>query len=82
MGTVIIGTEDLHRRSSWWATRRSARPLFDSAGAHVVVRKARRFAPAALLAKTPRKIAKTKDITAVYRPRMAELFEARRRKTR
>ncbi len=42
-------------------------------------RKARRSQAGALLAKTPRKVAKTKDITGGL-PRVAELFEARRPK--
>ena len=50
------------------------------AGAHVVVQRRREGRrPAQLLAKTPRKIAKTKDITGGL-PRVAELFEARRPK--
>ena len=50
------------------------------AGAHIVVEaKATRFVAGTLLAKTPRKIAKTKDITGGL-PRVAELFEARRPK--
>ena len=48
------------------------------AGAHIVVKKAKDRA-GTLMAKTPRKIAKTKDITGGL-PRVAELFEARRPK--
>jgi len=49
------------------------------AGAHVVVADNRKVAAGQLLAKTPRKIAKTKDITGGL-PRVAELFEARKPK--
>ncbi len=49
------------------------------AGAHIVVKEGQKVAAGALLAKTPRKIAKTKDITGGL-PRVAELFEARRPK--
>src|SRR5207249_11862097 len=49
------------------------------AGAHVVVEEGHKVRAGALLAKTPRKVAKTKDITGGL-PRVAELFEARRPK--
>jgi DNA-directed RNA polymerase subunit beta' len=49
------------------------------AGAHVVVQENKKIQAGILLAKTPRKIAKTKDITGGL-PRVAELFEARRPK--
>ncbi|MBI3008788.1 MAG: DNA-directed RNA polymerase subunit beta', partial [Candidatus Omnitrophica bacterium] len=49
------------------------------AGAHIVVKDNQMVDPGSLLAKTPRKITKTKDITAGL-PRVAELFEARRPK--
>ena len=48
-------------------------------GAHVVVKEKEHIDPGSLLAKTPRKIMKTKDITGGL-PRVAELFEARRPK--
>jgi DNA-directed RNA polymerase subunit beta' len=48
-------------------------------GAHVVVTEGEKIVPGTLLAKTPRKQAKTKDITGGL-PRVAELFEARRPK--
>ena len=82
MGTVVIEhKEDLHpqivivddkRRSRSPATR------FPS-GAHIVVNEGDKIVAGTLLAKTPRKIAKTKDITGGL-PRVAELFEARRPK--
>jgi DNA-directed RNA polymerase subunit beta' len=49
------------------------------AGAYVFVTKGEHIMPGTVLAKTPRKEAKTKDITGGL-PRVAELFEARRPK--
>ncbi len=49
------------------------------AGAHVVVKDGQRVEAGDLLAKTPRVMTKTKDITGGL-PRVAELFEARRPK--
>ena len=49
------------------------------AGAHVVVKDGQRVEAGELLAKTPRVLTKTKDITGGL-PRVAELFEARRPK--
>jgi DNA-directed RNA polymerase subunit beta' len=46
-------------------------------GAHIVVKDGQEVNAGTLLAKTPRKITKTKDITGGL-PRVAELFEARR----
>src|ERR1044071_7567072 len=48
-------------------------------GAHVVVNEGDKIVAGTLMAKTPRKSAKTKDITGGL-PRVAELFEARRPK--
>ena len=48
-------------------------------GAHIVVRDGHEVTSGTLLAKTPRKIAKTRDITGGL-PRVAELFEARKPK--
>ncbi len=48
-------------------------------GAHIVVNEGERIVPGTLIAKTPRKQAKTRDITGGL-PRVAELFEARRPK--
>lgn len=48
-------------------------------GAHIVVSEGERIVAGSLLAKTPRKVVKTKDITGGL-PRVAELFEARRPK--
>jgi DNA-directed RNA polymerase subunit beta' len=49
------------------------------AGAHLSVKNKEKVAAGVLLAKTPRKVAKTKDITGGL-PRVAELFEARKPK--
>ncbi|MBI3332519.1 MAG: DNA-directed RNA polymerase subunit beta' [Candidatus Omnitrophica bacterium] len=49
------------------------------AGAHVVVKDGQKVGAGDLLAKTPRVLTKTKDITGGL-PRVAELFEARRPK--
>ena len=48
-------------------------------GAHVTVGEGDKIVPGALIAKTPRRTVKTKDITGGL-PRVAELFEARRPK--
>ena len=48
-------------------------------GAHIVVAQGQRVSSGTLLAKTPRKIAKTRDITGGL-PRVAEIFEARKPK--
>ena len=48
-------------------------------GAHIVVNAGDKIVAGTLMAKTPRKTAKTKDITGGL-PRVAELFEARRPK--
>ncbi len=49
------------------------------AGAHLSVNEKEKITAGVLLAKTPRKVAKTKDITGGL-PRVAELFEARKPK--
>jgi DNA-directed RNA polymerase subunit beta' len=60
--------------------KKECSPVYsDPAGAHVTVSEGKKIQAGALLAKTPRKIAKTKDITGGL-PRVAELFEARRPK--
>jgi DNA-directed RNA polymerase subunit beta' len=48
-------------------------------GAHVMVKRGDTVVAGAMLAKTPRKVVRTKDITGGL-PRVAELFEARRPK--
>lgn len=82
MGIVVIEhKEDLHPQIVLLDERTNEVVASYSipAGAHVIVEEKRRVAAGALLAKTPRKIAKTKDITGGL-PRVAELFEARRPK--
>ncbi len=48
-------------------------------GAHIMVKNNTKIVPGAIIARTPRQVAKTKDITGGL-PRVAELFEARRPK--
>jgi DNA-directed RNA polymerase subunit beta' len=82
MGTVVIEhKEDLHPQIVITAEKGSEILASYSipAGAHISVEQGKKVAAGALLAKTPRKIAKTKDITGGL-PRVAELFEARRPK--
>ncbi|MFL6526796.1 MAG: DNA-directed RNA polymerase subunit beta' [Chthoniobacterales bacterium] len=82
MGTVIIEhKEDLHPQIVIVAEKKGEILASYSipAGAHVVVEEKAKVRAGALLAKTPRKVAKTKDITGGL-PRVAELFEARRPK--
>ena len=50
-----------------------------SVGAHIVVKEGQAVTSGTLLAKTPRKVAKTRDITGGL-PRVAEIFEARKPK--
>src|SRR5450631_903054 len=81
MGTVIIEhKEDLHPQIVIVGDKKEVLSSYSiPAGAHVVVEQGQKIRAGALLAKTPRKIAKTKDITGGL-PRVAELFEARRPK--
>jgi len=82
IGTVVLETkEDLHPQIVVKATDTDEVLGFYSipAGAHVVVRKGATVTPGELLAKTPRKESKTRDITGGL-PRVAELFEARQPK--
>jgi DNA-directed RNA polymerase subunit beta' len=82
MGTVVIEhKEDLHPQIVIVdeKTNEILASYSIPAGAHVSVEQGKKAAAGALLAKTPRKIAKTKDITGGL-PRVAELFEARRPK--
>ncbi|MEA3186727.1 MAG: DNA-directed polymerase subunit beta [Chthoniobacter sp.] len=82
MGTVVIEhKEDLHPQIV--VVDDKSHDVLASysipAGAHVSVQEGKKVSAGQLLAKTPRKIAKTKDITGGL-PRVAELFEARRPK--
>src|SRR6202521_1906038 len=81
MGTVIIEhKEDLHPQIVVVGDKKEVLASYSiPAGAHVIVEEGQKIRAGALLAKTPRKIAKTKDITGGL-PRVAELFEARRPK--
>ncbi len=82
MGTVVIEhKEDLHPQIVIIDDKPGEILASYSipAGAHISVEQGKKAAAGALLAKTPRKIAKTKDITGGL-PRVAELFEARRPK--
>jgi DNA-directed RNA polymerase subunit beta' len=81
MGTVVIEhKEDLHPQIVLLGDNGDVIASYSiPAGAHVIVDEGKRVQAGALLAKTPRKIAKTKDITGGL-PRVAELFEARRPK--
>ncbi|MEP7016010.1 MAG: DNA-directed RNA polymerase subunit beta', partial [Verrucomicrobiota bacterium] len=81
MGTVIIEhKEDLHPQIVIMGDKKEVISSYSiPAGAHVIVEEGQKVRGGALLAKTPRKVAKTKDITGGL-PRVAELFEARRPK--
>src|SRR3979490_649141 len=81
MGTVIIEhKEDLHPQIVIVGDKKEVVASYSiPAGAHVIVEEDQKIRAGALLAKTPRKVAKTKDITGGL-PRVAELFEARRPK--
>ena len=81
LGTVVIEhKEDLHPQIVILDDHKEVLASYSiPAGAHVIVAEGKKVQAGALLAKTPRKIAKTKDITGGL-PRVAELFEARRPK--
>src|SRR5512136_240039 len=77
---VIEHKEDLHPQIV--ITEDNGEPLASypiPSGAHIVVSEGDKIVAGTLMAKTPRKQAKTKDITGGL-PRVAELFEARRPK--
>ncbi len=82
MGTVVIEhKEDLHPQIVL-VDEKTGDVLASysiPAGAHIEVKEKSKVQAGTRLAKTPRKIAKTKDITGGL-PRVAELFEARRPK--
>ncbi|MEQ1861170.1 MAG: DNA-directed RNA polymerase subunit beta' [Chthoniobacteraceae bacterium] len=81
-GTVVIEhKEDLHPQIVIVDDKTHAVLASYSipAGAHVSVHEKAKVQAGTLLARTPRKIAKTKDITGGL-PRVAELFEARKPK--
>ncbi|HLB32807.1 MAG TPA: DNA-directed RNA polymerase subunit beta', partial [Chthoniobacterales bacterium] len=81
MGTVVIEhKEDLHPQLAVVDSNKQVLISYSiPAGAHLEVKEGESVQAGQRLAKTPRKIAKTKDITGGL-PRVAELFEARRPK--
>ncbi|HMP72776.1 MAG TPA: DNA-directed RNA polymerase subunit beta' [Kiritimatiellia bacterium] len=81
-GTIVLEhKEDLHPQIL--LRNKQTKDILSSysipAGAHVVVKKGDDIQAGAMLAKTPRKVVRTKDITGGL-PRVAELLEARRPK--
>ncbi len=77
---IIEHKEDLHPQVIIEDTK--GEPLANYAipsGAHIVVEEGDKIVAGTLLARTPRQVSKTKDITGGL-PRVAELFEARRPK--
>ena len=81
MGTVVIEhKEDLHPQIVLVDDKKEILASYSiPAGAHLEVKEGEKVQAGQRMAKTPRKIAKTKDITGGL-PRVAELFEARRPK--
>ncbi|GAB4174777.1 MAG: DNA-directed RNA polymerase subunit beta' [Terrimicrobiaceae bacterium] len=81
MGTVVIEhKEDLHPQIVIVDESKKVLATYSiPAGAHIEVKEGQKVEAGIRLARTPRKIAKTKDITGGL-PRVAELFEARRPK--
>src|SRR3954469_12248974 len=82
MGMVVIEhKEDLHPQIVIVdeKTKEVVASYSIPSGAHIAIQEGKKAQAGQLLAKTPRKIAKTKDITGGL-PRVAELFEARRPK--
>ncbi len=81
-GTVVMEhKEDLHPQIVLRdpKTREPISYYSIPSSAHVMVKKGDEVVAGAMLAKTPRKVVRTKDITGGL-PRVAELFEARRPK--
>ncbi|MEX1118706.1 MAG: DNA-directed RNA polymerase subunit beta' [Terrimicrobiaceae bacterium] len=81
MGTVVIEhKEDLHPQILLMGPDKEVLAQYSiPSGAHIEVKEGQKITAGTRLARTPRKIAKTKDITGGL-PRVAELFEARRPK--
>src|SRR5206468_3959490 len=81
MGKVVIEhKEDLHPQINLVNEAGEVLSFYAiPAGAHIVVEEGDKIQAGGLLAKTPRKVFRTKDITGGL-PRVAELFEARRPK--
>src|SRR6476620_7766608 len=77
---VIEHKEDLHPQIVIMSDKGEAEANYPiPSGAHIVVNEGDKIVAGTLMAKTPRKTSKTKDITGGL-PRVAELFEARRPK--
>ncbi len=77
---VIEHKEDLHPQIIIMADDGEVAANYPiPSGAHIVVNEGDKIVAGTLMAKTPRKTSKTKDITGGL-PRVAELFEARRPK--
>ncbi len=77
---IIEHKEDLHPQVVIRDEKREITAICPiPSGAHIVVGEGDKIVAGTLLAKTPRKTSKTKDITGGL-PRVAELFEARRPK--
>ena len=81
MGTVVLEhKEDLHPQIVVSHGGNEPTSIYNiPAGAHVMIKDGKKVTAGEVLAKTPRKESKTKDITGGL-PRVAELFEARRPK--
>jgi len=77
---IIEHKEDLHPQIVILGDKNEPLAYYPiPSGAHVVLKEGERIVAGTLMAKTPRKTSKTKDITGGL-PRVAELFEARRPK--
>jgi len=77
---IIEHKEDLHPQIVILDEKGEAAANYPiPSGAHIVVNEGDKIVAGTLMAKTPRKTSKTKDITGGL-PRVAELFEARRPK--
>ncbi|MGZ5566754.1 MAG: DNA-directed RNA polymerase subunit beta', partial [Limisphaerales bacterium] len=77
---VIEHKEDLHPQIIILNDKNEPQANYPiPSGAHIVVNEGDKIVAGTLMAKTPRKTSKTKDITGGL-PRVAELFEARRPK--
>jgi len=77
---IIEHKEDLHPQILILSEKNEPLASYPiPSGAHIVVNEADKIVAGTLMAKTPRKTSKTKDITGGL-PRVAELFEARRPK--
>ncbi len=81
VGRVIIEhKEELHPQIILYDDKKEVQGYYSiPAGAHIVAEEGQKVTAGSLLAKTPRKTTRTKDITGGL-PRVAELFEARRPK--